>query len=926
MSVKCPKCQAENPDTQRFCGDCGTQLPVSEKIPVPTKTIEAPKEELTTGFTFAERYQIIEELGKGGMGRVYKAHDKKIKEKIALKLIKPEIAKDKKTIERFSNELRLARKIRHKNVCGMFDLGEEKGTHYITMEFIPGEDLRSSIRRFGQLPIGKSISIAKQICEGLAEAHRLGVVHRDLKSNNIMIDKEGNVRIMDFGIARSLEAKGITGAGVMIGTPEYMSPEQVDGKEVDQRSDIYSLGVILYEMVTGRVPFEGDTALSIAMKHKGEEPKDPREFNSQISEDLSRIILKSLEKEKVKRYQNAGELRSELENIEKGMPTTEVAASVEKPMTSKEVTVTFKKQWLWAPVLFVAVILIGIGILLLRREKPATPVKEQKMLVVLPFENLGLPEDEYFADGITEEITSRLASLQELGVISRSSANRYRKTEKTIREIGEELGVGYVLEGSVRWDRSPEGRGRVRITPQLIRVSDDTHLWSDRYDREIEDIFAVQSDIAEQVIRQLDITLLEPERQALKARPTDNLEAYQAYVRGIDYLWKPDETEEQFRLAIQMFERSIELDPNFALAFVGLSEALSYLSFLGYDLTEENISKAKAAADRVLELQPELSEGHKALGSYYYHCHHDYDRALEEFAIAEEGLPNDIRIQSYIGFIRRRQGNLEEAISYLKKAFELDPQAANLPYELGLTYSMLRRYQEAERYYDRSISLSPDQMVAYMNKAKNYQLQGSLEKARATLEEMPKKTDPVSIQDWNISWAWQEIYERNYQAALELLSSDLVGRYVGEKAYTAGFVYRFINKSEPARGSFDAARVLLEKAAKERPDDRWAHSDLGIAYAGLGRKEEAIREGKLGVELCPISKDAFFGPGHVYWLARIYVMVGEYEEALDQIEFLLSIPTYWLSAPLLRLNPMWDPLRKHPRFKQLLEKYSEKEE
>jgi len=312
MSVICPKCQADNPDTQRFCGNCATQLPISEEIPPSTKTMEAPKEELTTGTAFAGRYQVIEELGKGGMGKVYKAYDTKVKEKIALKLIRPEIANDKKTIERFSNELKLARKIRHKNVCGMFDLGEERGTHYITMEFVPGEDLRSSIRRFGQLPIKKSISIAKQICEGLAEAHRFGVVHRDLKSNNIMIDNEGNVRIMDFGIARSLSGKGITGTGVMIGTPEYMSPEQVEGKDVDQRSDIYSLGIILYEMVTGQVPFEGDSPFAVGIKHKSETPTAPKQINAQIPESLENIILRCLEKDKKLRYQSCEELLDHL--------------------------------------------------------------------------------------------------------------------------------------------------------------------------------------------------------------------------------------------------------------------------------------------------------------------------------------------------------------------------------------------------------------------------------------------------------------------------------------------------------------------------------------------------------------------------------------------------------------------------------------
>ena len=320
--MKCPKCDAENTQDSQFCKKCATSLTgVDESQPLPTQTIETPREELTTGSTFAGRYQIIEELGKGGMGKVYRVLDKKLNEEVALKLIRPDIASDKNTIERFKNELKLARKIRQKNVGSMYELLEEKGIHFITMEYVSGQDLKGLIRQTGQLTVGKAISIAKQICDGLSEAHSLGVVHRDLKPNNIMIDRGGNAKIMDFGIARAVKGKSITGPGVMIGTPEYMSPEQNEAKDIDPRSDIYSLGVIIYEMVTRKVPFRGDTALSIALKHKVEVPKDPKEYNAQVSDDLSHLILKCLEKEKENRYQNAEEVRSELESIEEGIPT-----------------------------------------------------------------------------------------------------------------------------------------------------------------------------------------------------------------------------------------------------------------------------------------------------------------------------------------------------------------------------------------------------------------------------------------------------------------------------------------------------------------------------------------------------------------------------------------------------------------------------
>jgi len=316
-------------------------------------------QELTIGSTFAGRYQIIEELGRGGMGMLYKVIDKKIEEKVALKLLRPEIASDKKTIERFRNELKFARKISHRNVCRMYDLSEEEGTQYITMEYISGEDLKSSIKRMEQLTVGKAISIAKQICEGLAEAHRLGVIHRDLKPRNIMIDREGNARIMDFGISRSIGAKGITDAGVMIGTPEYMSLEQVEGKDIDHRTDIYSLGVILYEMLTGMVPFEGDTPLNIAMKLKSETPQEPRQLNAQIPEELNSVILKCMEKDREKRFQSAEELFAELRRIEKRIPTTE-RLFPGRTIPAEKRTPSQLKKILGPALVVIAIVIVGI--------------------------------------------------------------------------------------------------------------------------------------------------------------------------------------------------------------------------------------------------------------------------------------------------------------------------------------------------------------------------------------------------------------------------------------------------------------------------------------------------------------------------------------------------------------------------------------
>jgi Tol biopolymer transport system component/predicted Ser/Thr protein kinase len=378
--MNCPKCQAANPDTSRFCAECGTQLIPPQGFAVQhTETLEIPKQELIPGSTFAGRYQVIEELGKGGMGRVYKVFDKEISAKIALKLLKPEIAPDKTTLERFRNELKLARDISHKNICRMYDLGREAGLYYLTMEYVPGEDLKNMIRMSHQLGVGTAIIIAEQICDGMAEAHRQGIVHRDLKPSNIMIDREGNVRIMDFGIARSIEAKGMTGAGTVIGTPEYMSPEQVEGKEVDLRSDIYSLGIILYEMLTGRVPFEAETPFAVGMKHKGEIPQDPREINPQVPEGLSRLVLKCLEKTAEGRYQTADEVRLELEKIKKGIPLAERAVPKRRSMTSKEITVKFSLKRLVAPASILIILLAVAAYFLFRRGPEILDVKIDQM-------------------------------------------------------------------------------------------------------------------------------------------------------------------------------------------------------------------------------------------------------------------------------------------------------------------------------------------------------------------------------------------------------------------------------------------------------------------------------------------------------------------------------------------------------------------
>ena len=757
--MKCPECQADNPETQRFCGECGTQIIPSEDDSVSlTKTLETPQEELTTGSTFADRYQIIEELGRGGMGHVYKVMDTKVKEKVALKLLKPEIAADKKTIERFSNELKFARKIRHKNVCQMFDLNEEKGIHYITMEYVPGEDLRSMIRMSGQLSIGTAVNIAKQICEGLTEAHKIGVIHRDLKPQNIMIDRDGIARIMDFGIARSIRGKGITGAGVMVGTPEYMSPEQVEGKEVDERSDIYSLGVILYEMTTGKVPFEGDTPFTIGVKHKSEAPQDPRELNSHIPEDLSGLILKCMEKEKDNRYQSSGEVRAELELIEKGIPTTERKVPPRKPITSKEITVSFNLRKLFIPVIVLLAAVIALIVIwqVLRSKEPVAASKIENSIAVISFENqTGDAAYDYLQKAIPNLLITSLEQTGGLYVMTWERMHDLlaqmgkRDAENIDRDLGFRLcrmeGIETIITGSFiktgnmyatvvnvldgeskKLLKSADSRGEGPdsiLKTQIDELSDQIFEW----------IVAARPQIEPQEIPIADVT-------------TSSMEAYKHFMSGVEYFQRFYHED-----ARKDFEKAVEIDPNFATAYYFLSSA--YDTLVNSEARDRAIEKAKSLSQNATDKERLFIESR-----YAQYVERDIGKAGNILKQITEKYPREKMAYYYLGVFFRRAGNYKGAIEKHLKVLELDPEFGESHNDLGYAFISLADYEKAVEHFKEYLALNPNDANPHDSIADAYFLMGRLDEAISHYEDAVRiKPDfPVSYFKLGYIYAIQE--------------------------------------------------------------------------------------------------------------------------------------------------------------------------
>ena len=951
MDIKCPKCNTENTSDSEFCKKCATPLPSSEDISaLPTKTLETPTEELTRGITFAGRYEIIEELGKGGMGKVYRVEDKKIKEEVALKLIKPEIASDKKTIERFSNELRMARKIAHRNVCKMYDLGEEKGIHYITMEYVSGQDLRGLIRQTGQLAVGTVVTIAKQACEGLAEAHRLGVIHRDLKPSNIMIDKDGNARIMDFGIARSLKTKGITELGVMIGTPEYMSPEQVEGMEADQRSDMYSLGVILYEMVTGEIPFSGETPLSIAMKHKSEKPQDPREVNPQIPEELSQVILKCLEKSREKRYQAAEELLSELSKIDKGIPTDEKVIPRRKTSVSKEITVTFNLKKILIPA-FAVITLAVIAVLIFRpfpkREVVPIPSDKPSLAIMYFKNNTGDDSLDHWRSALSDLLITDLSQSKHIKVLSaerlfnilqqldQMGATTY--SSEVLKDVAARGGVENVLVGN--YTRADD---TFRINATLQEASSGELIGSESVEGHGEkDFYAMVDELTRKIKENFELS----ERQIVAdidkevgEITTASTEAYKHYSEGRRHHLNGD-----YPGSIESMLKAVEIDPEFAMAYRSMASAYGNMGFSAarrnarqkafelrarvsereryliegdyYWSSEKTLDKAIEAYRRLLELYPGYSSAITNLGGVYS-TFEEWDEALELHRMLLPNKPVNFIVYWNVTEMYMVKGMYDIARQVLMSALNDYPDSADIYEKLALIYTCQGEYDLALEEVEKAISLNRD-INPFALKGAIFHLKGDFSEAenaykkfsigagifltfmnlsQGKLEELKNRLEqaPQAVQ---ARLAHLFLKTGEFDKALRGFDKTLEDAVKNERVsgqilmmHHKGLAYLGMKSISDAQRTAEELKILIQNSLFKKAIRYYQHL-MGMIELERENYSKAIKYFQEAISLLPYTQDGRrdFRPLFINSLAQAYYRAEDLEKAREEYEKIISL-------------------------------------
>jgi serine/threonine protein kinase/Tfp pilus assembly protein PilF len=864
-------------------------------------------------------YELLEEIGRGGQGVVFRARQKSLNRTVALKVISLGQWASEEHLKRFRREAEAAASLDHPNIVPIYEVGERDGSCYFSMRFVEGGQLDEVVGR-KPISIRQAAELIAKMARTVHYAHEHGIVHRDIKPGNILLDVEGEPHLTDFGLARLVETESaMTRTMEVLGTPSYMAPEQAVGNNAQFTSatDVYGLGAVLYQLLTNHPPFVGGTAFDTIKLLLDSEPQQPRSWNRKIDRELSTICLKCLEKDPKRRYPSALALAEDLEHWLRHEPIhakrsgffTHAGKWVRRNPTSALLVASL------------VALAAAIGWNVWKSELISRPAP--KGIAVLPFENLSQdPDNAYFADGIQVEILTRLARIADLKVISRTSTQRYESKPRNLTEIAKQLGVANILEGSVQ-----KAGDQVRVNVQLVNAQTDSHLWAETYDRKLTDIFSVESEIAKGIAASLQAKLTGREEQALAVKPTDNPEAYDAYLRGLAYTLKTLPTAANAIAAQKYLREAVRLDPKFALSWA----LLSYVDALGYmtqslQPTVVLREEARQAAETALTLQPDLGEAVLATGSYYYFCLKDYDTAVRYFEQARQLLPNSSRIPESLAYIARRRGQWDRSESYFNEAEKLDPRNVYLLTQHASTYIDLRRFPEALRKLEQVLDITPDDVDALTLKAAIAQAEGDLPRASALLAPLrPGADDSTAVE----TQVYQAILERRPASIIPRLKEILakpdpaLGYINGGLRFWLGWAQQAAGDHAAAEETWRQARSELESFLKEQPQNYTLIGYLALTNMGLGDKAAALAFSEQALAANPIEKDAVTGLFPIEILARVAAQMREPDRAIAALQKLLSLPyagvvaNIPLTPALLRLDPMFDPLRNDRRFQKL---------
>jgi serine/threonine protein kinase/Tfp pilus assembly protein PilF len=916
----CPACLVETAldlllqEPVAGVGDPG--LDASVPVPDIKKTTRSPRMVVDFGD-----YQLLEEIGRGGQGVVYRARQKSLNRTVALKVIGLGQWATQAHLKRFRREAEAAANLDHPCIVPIYEVGEREGSCYFSMKFIDGGQLDEVAQRT-PISIRNAAELIAKLARTVHYAHEHGILHRDIKPGNILIDAKSEPHLTDFGLARLLETKStVTNTMDVLGTPSYMAPEQASGhnEQLTSATDVYGLGAVFYQLLTGHPPFVGGTTYETVRLVLETEPRQPRLSNPKIGRELSTICLKCLEKDPKRRYSSALALAEDLEHWLKHEPIR----------AKRSGFFTHARKWVRREpaiaTLIVSLIALAaaLGWNVWKSEPSRRPVTNG--VAVLPFENLsGDPDNAYFAEGIQEEILTRLASIADLKVISRTSTQHYQNKPRNLVQIAKQLGVANIVEGSVQ-----KAADQVRVNVQLVNAQTDSHLWAQTYDRKLTDILSVESEVAKAIADQLRAKLTGREEQVIAAKPTDNPEAYDAYLRGLAYTLKGSSVTPANALGAQKYLReAVWLDPKFAVAWA----LLSYADSVGYVSTSLQPTvalreEARHAAETALSLQPNLGEAILAKGFYHYACLWDYDAAVRYFEQARQLLPNSSRIPESLAYLTRRRGQYDQSESYFKEAERLDPRNADLLRQHAESYIHLRRFPEALRKLDQVLNITPDDLDTLAQKAAIAQGQGDLTRASALLAPLRPGADLNRALETQV---YQGILERRPAPIIrrlkELLAEPdpVLGYAIGELRFWLGWAQQVAGDHAAAEESWRQARSELESFLKEQPENCTLIGYLALTTMGVGDKAAALPLAERAIAANPIEKDAIFGAISIEIFARVAAQMGEPHRAIAALQKLFSIPACGALAEItpitpavLRLDPMFDPLRGDPRFQEL---------